>query len=88
MPAPTTSISRVFVTGASGFVGSHVVYQLLEAGYLVRGAARGHKFEAVNVPDIASGDFGALLDGVDAIIHTAAPLPGRADPEAELPEQA
>ncbi|KAJ7599413.1 hypothetical protein C8J56DRAFT_1094181 [Mycena floridula] len=74
------------------------VYQLLEAGYFVRGAARGPKvqllqrafaayqtqFEAVNVPDIASGDFRAVLDGIDAIIHTAAPLPGRADPKTAL----
>ncbi|KAK3181526.1 hypothetical protein K4F52_007236 [Lecanicillium sp. MT-2017a] len=32
--------STILVTGASGFIGSHVVNQLLEAGYLVRGVTR------------------------------------------------
>ncbi|KAJ7363923.1 hypothetical protein DFH08DRAFT_730192 [Mycena albidolilacea] len=87
----------VFVTGASGFLGFEVVYQLLQAGYPVRGAARGRKvpllkkafekypqFEAVEVADVASGDFSTAFDGVGAIIHTAAPLPGRADGETAL----
>ena len=30
----------VLVTGISGFLGSHVADQFLQAGYLVRGAAR------------------------------------------------
>ncbi|KAK7033053.1 epimerase domain-containing protein [Favolaschia claudopus] len=87
----------VFVTGASGFIGFEIVHQLLQAGYPVRGAARGPKvallkkafqnhpqFEAVEVSDIASGDFSTALKGVGAIIHTAAPLPGRADAETAL----
>ncbi|KAF5370374.1 hypothetical protein D9758_006909 [Tetrapyrgos nigripes] len=37
------SKSTIFVSGASGFLGSHIVYQLLQEGYSVRGAARGPK---------------------------------------------
>ncbi|KAF7374999.1 Epimerase domain-containing protein [Mycena sanguinolenta] len=93
----TESKPLVFVTGASGFLGFEVVYQLLEAGYPVRGAARGRKipllkkalenypqFEAVEISDVASGDFSAAFKDVGAIIHTAAPLPGRADSETAL----
>ncbi|KAF8914967.1 hypothetical protein CPB85DRAFT_1433439 [Mucidula mucida] len=88
---------RILVTGASGYVGLHIVNQLLSAGYLVRGAARGKKyellkkamagnyaFEAVEIVDIGTGDFSSLLQGVDAVIHTAAPLPGRVDPTEAL----
>ncbi|KAF7330424.1 Epimerase domain-containing protein [Mycena venus] len=90
----TESKPLVFVTGASGYLGFEVVYQLLQAGYPVRGAARGRKipllkkafgkypqFEAVEVTDVASADFSVAFNGVGAIIHTAAPLPGRADSE-------
>ncbi|KIY72461.1 NAD(P)-binding protein [Cylindrobasidium torrendii FP15055 ss-10] len=80
----------VFITGASGFLGLHVVNQLLEAGHSVKGSARGEKyerlkrafadvpsFEAVEIAEIGSGDLTQVLKGVDAIIHTAAPLAGR-----------
>ena len=33
-------MSKVLVTGGSGFVGSHTVLQLLEAGYEVRATVR------------------------------------------------
>ncbi|KAJ7701487.1 hypothetical protein B0H17DRAFT_1195272 [Mycena rosella] len=93
----TESKPLVFVTGAAGFLGFQVVYQLLEAGYAVRGAARGRKipllkkafekyarFEVVEIADIATSDYTAALKGVGAIIHTAAPLPGRTDSNTAL----
>ncbi|EMD37595.1 hypothetical protein CERSUDRAFT_154320 [Gelatoporia subvermispora B] len=90
--------SLILVTGASGFLGSTVVHQLLEAGYRVRGTVRSSKvalvqegwadykdrFEAVGVDDLVAGDFSAALKGVSGVIHTAAPLAGRQDPEAAL----
>ncbi|KAF9049621.1 NAD(P)-binding protein [Hymenopellis radicata] len=88
---------RILVTGTSGYLGLHIVNQLLSAGYLVRGSARGKKyellkkamagnsaFEAVEIVDIGAGNFSSLLQGVDAVIHTAAPMPGRVGPTEAL----
>ncbi|KAI0642300.1 hypothetical protein C8Q79DRAFT_929284 [Trametes meyenii] len=87
----------VLVTGASGFIGSHITLQLLEAGYRVRGTARGPKlqhlrqhfgdrsaFEAVQIEDVVKGDFTSALQGVDAVVHVASPLAGRQAPEEAL----
>ncbi|KAH9851905.1 hypothetical protein C2E23DRAFT_904045 [Lenzites betulinus] len=84
----------ILVTGASGFIGSQVTTQLLEAGHRVKGSARGAKvellrkvfgtnpnFEAVEIQDVATDDFTATLQGVDAIIHIASPLAGHQDAE-------
>jgi len=87
----------ILVTGASGFLGSHILSQLLEKGYHVKAAARGRKAEAlrvlyadnssvevVEISDIVHGQFQDALVGVDAVIHTASPLPGRAAPQDML----
>ncbi|KAF7358483.1 Epimerase domain-containing protein [Mycena venus] len=92
------SSELIFVTGASGFLGSHVVLQLLKEGYRVRAVARGAKadqlksiyasygdrFEVVKIIDISHDQFPEALVGVDAILHLASPLPGRAEPAALL----
>ncbi|RPD52972.1 NAD-P-binding protein [Lentinus tigrinus ALCF2SS1-7] len=91
------SSKLILVTGASGFIGAHVVVQLLAAGYRVRGTARGAKtdllkaafgsypnFEVAPLDDVATGDFTAVLQGVDAIIHLASPLAGRQSAEDGL----
>ncbi|KAJ7757990.1 hypothetical protein B0H16DRAFT_1370683 [Mycena metata] len=88
----------IFVTGASGFLGSHVVLQLLEKGYRVRAAARGgniehlkgtyanygDRFDVVEIADISQSKFPEALNGVDAVIHLASPLAGRETPTVML----
>ncbi|KAF7793978.1 hypothetical protein EIP86_005102 [Pleurotus ostreatoroseus] len=92
-----TANSLVLVTGVSGFLGAHVVHQLLEAGYRVRGTARsnkaefvqkwytqyGDRIEIVPLDDLIHSDYSSALRGVDAILHVAAPLAGRSATHAE-----
>ncbi|KZT51580.1 NAD(P)-binding protein [Calocera cornea HHB12733] len=83
--------STVLVTGANGFLALHIVKQLLEQGYMVRGTVRssskgewiknkfanfGDKFEYSVVEDITEeGAFDEAIRGVDAVLHTASPVP-------------
>ncbi len=82
---------RILVTGASGFIGQHVVRVLAERGYSVRAAAR-HPivFDSPRVEGVAVGDmsrsFAAefLVRGVDAVIHAA----GLSNARTDLPPAA
>ncbi|KAF9001805.1 NAD(P)-binding protein [Hymenopellis radicata] len=85
--------SLVLVTGASGFVGTHVITLLLKEGYAVRGTARPGRidslkaapisqhpdFSLVQVEDIAESDLTEAMAGVSAVIHVASPLAGQGD---------
>ncbi|KAJ3387580.1 methylglyoxal reductase (NADPH-dependent) gre2 [Entophlyctis sp. JEL0112] len=78
----------VLVSGASGFLGCHVVRALLDAGFKVRGTVRSDakgaelakvfvsdRFSHFVVPDIAApGAFDKAVVGADYVLHTASPF--------------
>ncbi|MEZ5966436.1 MAG: NAD-dependent epimerase/dehydratase family protein [Planctomycetota bacterium] len=71
MPAIT------LVTGASGFVGCHLLPRLVEAGHAVRCLARDPAWSTTHGEVVAGclGDEASLrraLDGVDVVVHLAA----------------
>ncbi|TCD63587.1 hypothetical protein EIP91_005195 [Steccherinum ochraceum] len=81
----------VLVTGISGYLGCHVVDQLVEQGNRVRGTARsarlaeaqdafkryGDAVEVFAVDDLVTASYADILQGVSAVIHQASPMPGR-----------
>lgn len=83
----------VFITGSTGFIGSHVVGTTLRAGYRVRLSIRhpeqaqearqlypeyASNIEVVVIPDITKSEsFKNALDNVDFIFHLASPMPGK-----------
>jgi nucleoside-diphosphate-sugar epimerase len=72
-------MSRVLVTGASGFLGRAVVAAFAKQGNAVRAAVRsaphppfGDGVELIKHPDLAEPiDWQPLLDGMDVVIHLA-----------------
>jgi nucleoside-diphosphate-sugar epimerase len=73
-------VSCILVTGASGFVGRHLLGTLAEDGYALRATMRPSSrmlmtagIEVVCVPDFEDGvDWTPVLSGVSAVVHLAA----------------
>lgn len=75
------------ITGADGFVGSHLTHYLSQRGYAIVGAVRTAKSLPHAKASVAMGaidgttDWGAALDGVEAVVHSAARVHVLNDPD-------
>ncbi len=78
----------VCVTGASGFIAAHIVRELLEQGYRVRGTVRKstenypfllalqgarERLELVQADLLAAGTYDQAVEGCEYVMHTASP---------------
>lgn len=81
----------VLVTGASGFIGKHVIRALAKGGWEVRAASRDPAaipamahIERVAMPDLSRpADWSPLIEGVSCILHLA----GIAHAPGKLPDE-
>ncbi|KAL0944860.1 3-beta hydroxysteroid dehydrogenase isomerase family protein [Colletotrichum truncatum] len=78
------------VTGATGFIGAHIVDELLRRGLRVRGATRSlrkgeamikarpqyaDKLDFVQIEDFQNSNvFHGKMDGIDGVVHAASPF--------------
>jgi len=81
-------VKKVLVTGASGFLGSHICDSLYEAGYEVHALVRStssrewleNDWINIHVADLDDTDtLSNILKGIYAVIHAAAALHGAPD---------
>ena len=78
----------VCVTGASGFIAAHIIRELLERGYSVRGTVRKspdnypflldlpgakERLELVKADLLAAGAYDRVIEGCEYVMHTASP---------------
>lgn len=83
--------STVVITGANGYIASHIADILLQLGYLVRGTVRTEKpwldqlfeekygkgkFQSVVLPDLATeGVYNDIIKGAAAFVHVVGFFP-------------
>lgn len=75
-------MARFLVTGAAGFIGSHLVESLRSGGHSVLGVDRRPGADVTG--DLLTLDLGPLLDGVEYLVHLAG-QPGVRESWAEFP---
>lgn len=81
-------MTKIFLTGASGFIAKHILRQALETGYRVRASVRSEARKAELAAlfpgaavefaflDLTKDDgWSAAMEGCDVLIHTASPFP-------------
>ena len=87
------ALPLIFITGATGFIGAHVVHQALSAGHKVRLSVRKEaqieslrnvfsehaaNLDLIVISDFSSPDrFTKALEDVTYIFHLASPMPGK-----------
>ena len=66
-------MGMTLVTGASGFVGSHLMEEMTRRGLPVRGVTRGAAPSLITIPSYGPEmDWSNCLEGVDTVVHLAA----------------
>jgi nucleoside-diphosphate-sugar epimerase len=92
----TMSAPLIFITGATGFIGSATAVEALKAGYRLRIGVRKRsekleevlssyfdQLEFITIPDLTDeAAFRGKLDGVDFVLHLASPLARGTDQDA------
>ena len=100
-PALPPNSTKILVTGANGFVASHIVLEALKLGYHVRGTVRNAekaeatkdlfqnhpKYSVVVVSDFATAltEIEHAVDGVESMIHVASDTSFSPDPTKVIP---
>ncbi|KAH8693752.1 hypothetical protein BGW36DRAFT_383640 [Talaromyces proteolyticus] len=94
--------SIILVTGANGYIASHIIDILLEIGFKVRGTVRSEKpwldklfserhgkgkYHSVVVPDLSiEGAYDQAIKDVAAVAHVASDVSLSADPNEVIPK--